>query len=66
MKAVTAEGEVLFDLATNTLPNGFVDLWLPRNKKIDVTVEARGLTATERIGTSDTDVTCITTLKLHY
>jgi hypothetical protein len=31
-----------------------------------VTVEARGLTATERIGTSDTDFTCITTLKLHY
>jgi hypothetical protein len=66
VKAVTADGVTLLDLATETLPNGFVDLWLPRNEKVDVTVEARGLTVTERIGTSDTDPTCVTTLKLHY
>jgi hypothetical protein len=29
-------------------------------------MEARGLKATERIGTSDEDITCITTPKLHY
>lgn len=63
---IFADGLMIHDLATKTLPNGFVDLWLPRNEKIDVTVEARGLTATERIGTSDTDPTCVTTLKLHY
>jgi hypothetical protein len=66
VKAVTADGRTLLDIATQTLPNGFVDLWLPRNEKIDVTIEALGLTATERIGTSDTDQTCITTMKLHY
>jgi hypothetical protein len=43
-----------------------IDLWLPRDLQVDVTIEARGLRATERIGTFDKDKTCITTLKLHY
>jgi len=37
-----------------------------RDLKIDVTLKARGLTATQRIGTFDTDKTCITEAKLHY
>ena len=64
--AVTANGQSLIDEKTTTLPNGFIDLWLPRDLKIDVTIEARGLRALERIGTFDGDITCITTPKLHY
>ncbi|HEY9594570.1 MAG TPA: CueP family metal-binding protein [Spirochaetia bacterium] len=64
--AVTADGKTLLDEKTTTLPNGFVDLWLPRDLKIDVTIKARGLKVTERIGTFDSDVTCVTTPKLHY
>jgi hypothetical protein len=64
--AVTADGRRLLDEQTTTLPNGFIDLWLPRGLEIDVTIEARGLRVTQRIGTLDTDPTCITTAKLHY
>jgi hypothetical protein len=64
--AVTADGQVILKERTNTSPNGFVDLWLPRNLKIDITLEARGLVVTQRISTFDTDKTCITEAKLHY
>ena len=64
--AVTTDGRKLLDEQTTTLPNGFIDLWLPRGLEIDITLEARGLRVTQRIGTSDTDPTCITTPKLHY
>jgi prepilin-type processing-associated H-X9-DG protein len=64
--AVATDGRKVLDLKTMTLPNGFVDLWLPRDLEVDVTIEARGLTATGRIVTFDKDATCITTLRLHY
>jgi hypothetical protein len=64
--AVTIDGRKLLDERTTTLPNGFIDLWLPRGLQVDVTIEARGLTVTQRVGTSDGDPTCITSAKLHY
>ena len=64
--AVTSDGKTLIDEKTTTLPNGFIDLWLPRDLQVDVTMEARGLKVTQRVGTSDQDPTCITTAKLHY
>jgi len=64
--AVSADGQSLLAENSTTLPNGFIDLWLPRDFEVDVTIEARGLRATERIGTFDKDITCITTPKLHY
>jgi hypothetical protein len=66
VKAVTADGRTLLDEDTTTLPNGFVDLWLPRDLQVDVSLKARGLQATVRVGTFDKDITCITTPKLHY
>jgi hypothetical protein len=66
VKAVTVDGHPLLDEDTVTLPNGFVDLWLPRDLQIDVSLKARGLQATVRVGTFDKDITCITTPKLHY
>ena len=64
--AVSSDGRPLVDEDTTTLPNGFIDLWLPRDLKVDVSVKARGLQATVRIGTFETDITCITTPKVHY
>jgi len=66
VKAVTADGRTLLDEDTTTLPNGFIDLWLPRDLQVDVSLKARGLQATVRVGTFDKDITCITTPKLHY
>ncbi len=65
VKVATADGRTVLDEKTATLPNGFVDLWLPRGETLDVTIQARGLTATQRIGTADSDPTCITTMELH-
>jgi hypothetical protein len=64
--AVTSDGHTLLDEDTTTLPNGFIDLWLPRDLQVDVSMQARGLQATVRVGTFDKDITCITTAKLHY
>lgn len=64
VRAVAADGNVILDQAMTTLPNGFVDLWLPRDQQIDVTFEARGLKVTQRVGTADADKTCITEPKL--
>jgi hypothetical protein len=64
--AVSSDGRTLLDEDTTTLPNGFIDLWLPRDLKVDVSMKARGLQATVRVGTFDTDITCITSPKLHY
>ncbi len=64
--AVSSDGRKLLDEDTTTLANGFIDLWLPRDIKVDVSIKARGLQATVQLGTSDTDITCITTPKLHY
>jgi len=66
VKAVTSDGRILLEEDATTLPNGFIDLWLPRDLQVDVTMRARGLTVTERIGTFDKDNTCITTPKLRY
>jgi hypothetical protein len=66
LTAVTADGRKLIDEEVITLPNGFVDLWLPRDNQIDVTIEKADLESTVRIGTFDADNTCNTTFKLHY
>jgi hypothetical protein len=66
VKVVTADGRTLVDEDTTTLPNGFVDLWLPRGLQVDVSLKARGLQANVLVGTFDKDITCITTPKLHY
>jgi len=66
VKAATADGRTLLDEDTTTLPNGFIDLWLPRDLQVDVSLKARGMQATVRVGTFDKDITCITTPKLHY
>lgn len=65
LRAVSTDGTVVLEEKTRTLPNGFVDLWLPRGLAIDVTIETQGLTVTQRVGTSDADKTCITEAKLH-
>ncbi|MGW8956931.1 CueP family metal-binding protein [Paenibacillus sp. NPDC055715] len=44
--------------------NGFIDLWLPRDKTYSVTVEHEGKTAKSKISTFENDDTCMTTMQL--
>jgi hypothetical protein len=60
----TESGMVVVDSTITTLSNGFIELWLPRNEKIELTIEASGKRGSEIITTYDTSRTCITTLQL--
>jgi predicted small secreted protein len=62
--ATVADGTVLLDEEITTMKNGFLELWLPRNQEITVTMEALGRKAEGRIGTFSHSNTCITTFQL--
>lgn len=62
--AVTAGGKTLINKTMKTAPTGFLDLWLPRNQTINITVSAKGKSATGKIFTNSDSKTCETTLKL--
>ncbi|MGX9522625.1 CueP family metal-binding protein [Vibrio mediterranei] len=48
-----------------TNSNGFIDLWLPRDKEhLKVAITYKGMKATKEIGTTNEDLTCITDMKL--
>jgi len=64
VRAIDQEGNVLVNKTVTTLRNGFFELWLPRNRKIKLTVRGMNRTARGKIYTSYTSKTCITTFKL--
>ncbi|PSW06692.1 CueP family metal-binding protein [Photobacterium lipolyticum] len=57
-------GETVTDGMVRTQNDGFIDLWLPRNKAFDVSFSYQGLMSTERLTTTNSSRTCITTMKL--
>jgi len=58
------EGSVIVDKTMTSLENGFIDLWLPRDKTYHVTIEYDGEVAEADISTFEGDDTCITTMQL--
>ncbi|MFB1050313.1 CueP family metal-binding protein [Paraliobacillus sp. JSM ZJ581] len=58
------EGNTMVDATMQAQANGFVDLWLPRDKKYDVTISYDGKNTTASISTFEGDNTCITTMQL--
>lgn len=58
------EGNVVLDQTMKTQSNGFIDLWLQRDRKYRITVESDGKTAKSEISTFENDDTCITTMQL--
>lgn len=57
-------GNVVIDETYNSEANGFVDIWLPRDKTFTVKVTYDGKVAESEISTFETDGTCITTMQL--
>jgi hypothetical protein len=55
---------VLEDTDIQTMANGFFELWLPRNKNIQVTIEGYNKKATGMVGTFLNSNTCLTTFQL--
>lgn len=58
------QGNVILDQTMKSFKNGFIDLWLPRNKTFRVKIEYEGKTAESKISTFQNDNTCITTMQL--
>lgn len=60
----TPDGSVVFDGMMTPMDNGFLELWLPRGMEFDLTIEAGGASATQRVTTYASSDTCVTTMRL--
>lgn len=59
------EGNSILEKTTmESQPNGFIDLWLPRDNTYRVTIEHEGKTAEAELSTFENDNTCIATMQL--
>lgn len=58
------EGNVILDETMNSGANGFIDLWLPREKNYSVKITHDGKQVESEISTFENDGTCITTMQL--
>lgn len=59
------QGEVIIDEEMTTLANGFIDLWLPRERTYTVKFTQDDYEAEGEISTFKDDYTCITTMQLN-
>jgi hypothetical protein len=64
VKAVDQSGATIIDAPVTTLKSGFMELWLPRNRTINLTISDLNRSATDVITTYDGSETCITTMQL--
>ena len=64
VKALGRDGKVLVDETMTTMYNGFVELWLPRDEEIRLSVGYQGKSAEGTITTFTDSNTCVTTLQL--
>ena len=64
VKATDQNGNVLVSEPITTLKNGFFELWLPRNRKINLTIQRFNQKAQGMIDTFDNSKTCVTTFRL--
>nr|WP_245831904.1 CueP family metal-binding protein [Oceanobacillus senegalensis] len=58
------QGNVVVDETMTSFANGFIDLWLPRDKNLHVSIEHNGKVSETDISTFEGDKTCITTMQL--
>ncbi len=58
------EGNVIMDQTLKSQSNGFIDLWLPRDKTYSIKIAHDGKTVESEFSTFENDNTCITTMQL--
>lgn len=61
---VDADGKEIMNQTVKSQPNGFIDLWLPRNQNYQMTITHDGKEARSEISTFESDDTCLTTMQL--
>lgn len=59
-----ADGTTVVDDTIQTMANGFIELWLPRNTEVSISLTARGKFVDGTIEMFADSRTCITTLRL--
>jgi len=64
VRATDQDGNVLVDETVATLKNGFFELWLPRNRSINLIIQGLDRQAEGRIETFVSSKTCVTTMRL--
>ena len=64
VKAVDQSGTTIMDAPVSTLKSGFMELWLPRNRTINLTISGLNRSASYVITTTDGSATCVTTMRL--
>jgi len=64
VRAIDQDGNVLVDEIIATFRNGFFELWLPRNRKIELRIQGLNRKAKGTIETFNASKTCITTFRL--
>jgi hypothetical protein len=62
--AVDQDGNLLVNETVTTLRNGFFELWLPRKRIIDLSIQGLNRSAQGKITTFDASKTCVTTFRL--
>lgn len=58
------DGDLILDEKMKSQSNGFIDLWLPRDKKYHITISHNGKKVESAFSTFEWDGTCITTMQL--
>ncbi|HEY4550031.1 MAG TPA: CueP family metal-binding protein [Bacillus sp. (in: firmicutes)] len=58
------EGNLILDETLKSESNGFIDLWLLRDKTYHITITHDGKTVESEFSTFESDNTCITTMQL--
>lgn len=59
-----SEGNVIRDEKLTSNSHGFIDLWLPRDKKYSISITQNEKTVKSKFSTFESDDTCITTMQL--
>ena len=58
------DGNIILDEKVTSQANGFIDLWLPRDKTLQVSISQDGKAAKQELTTFKGDDTCVTTMQL--
>jgi hypothetical protein len=56
--------EVVLSEQRTSTAKGFIGLWLPSDKNLQISITYQGLSATKQVGTFDSNDTCETTMQL--
>ncbi|ETT53525.1 CueP family metal-binding protein [Paenibacillus sp. FSL P4-0338] len=61
---VDEDGKEIMNQTVKSQPNGFIDLWLPRDQNYKMTITHDGKEAKSEISTFESDDTCLTSMQL--